>query len=129
MNLFEASLGNNSRLRTEEALAQAIGACRKNFIEMVDVMVEESKSRSPVLTGNNRDSIESEESTPGQRDSKGRFIKGAGSRVFAFRVYTTSGYGAYLELGSGRMPARPYFAPAFEVAKQVLMSKTKGQWE
>ena len=27
-------------------------------------------------------------------------------------IFTTSGYGAYLELGTKRMPARPYIVPA-----------------
>jgi len=130
MNLFEASLGNNSRLRTEEALAQALGACRENFVEMIDIMVEESKSRSPILTGNNRDSIESTLNERGQRDSSGKFVSlGNKNLAFSFKVYTTSGYGAYLELGTSRIPARPYFAPAFQVAKRVLESKSKGQWE
>ena len=30
-----------------------------------------------------------------------------------FRVVTESGYGAYLELGTHKMTARPYFMPAF----------------
>ena len=33
-------------------------------------------------------------------------------------VVTTSGYGGYLELGTRRMKARPYFAPAFERARK-----------
>jgi hypothetical protein len=36
------------------------------------------------------------------------------------RAYTESGYGAYLELGTSRMAARPYFAPAFRIAAAEL---------
>jgi len=55
-----------------------------------------AKQLSPVLTGNNMRSIES--SADG--------LEG--------KVYSTSGYGGYLELGTSKMPAQPYFKPALE---------------
>lgn len=36
------------------------------------------------------------------------------------RVFTESGYGGFLELGTTRMAARPYFAPAYEETKQAF---------
>lgn len=49
---------------------------------------------SPVLTGNNRRSID------------------YWSRKGKAQIFSTSGYGGYLETGTSRMPARPYFKPA-----------------
>ncbi len=51
---------------------------------------------SPFLTGHNRRSIDFD-------------VKGLTGRVFS-----TSGYGGYLETGTSRMPARPYFKPALD---------------
>ena len=51
---------------------------------------------SPWLTGNNARMIEYEASK----------LKGA--------VYSTSGYGGFLETGTKGMPARPYFKPALD---------------
>ena len=51
---------------------------------------------SPVLTGNNRRSIKYE-------------AKGLTASTFS-----TSGYGGYLETGTSRAPAFPYFRPALD---------------
>ena len=51
---------------------------------------------SPVLTGNNRRSIKYE-------------AKGLTASTFS-----TSGYGGYLETGTSRMAAQPYFKPALD---------------
>lgn len=40
-----------------------------------------------------------------------------------FRIYTQSGYGGWLELGTKRMAARPYIMPAFQEAVQRFMQK------
>jgi HK97 gp10 family phage protein len=34
------------------------------------------------------------------------------------QVYTESGYGGWLEIGTSKMEARPYFRPAFEQTKE-----------
>ena len=36
------------------------------------------------------------------------------------RVITESGYGAILEIGSSKMPARPYMRPGFDAARKRL---------
>lgn len=52
---------------------------------------------SPVLTGNNRRSIDYD------------------ARGLRARIFSTSGYGGFLETGTARMPARPYFKPALDM--------------
>jgi hypothetical protein len=54
---------------------------------------------SPWLTGTNRRSIE----TDWQDSGNG----------IAMQLFTTSGYGGYLEAGTRKMAARPYLYPAF----------------
>lgn len=59
--------------------------------------------KSPYDTGNNRDSVKWEEL------KKGECI-----------VFTESGYGGWLEIGTEKMPARPYIKPAYQEAVRDL---------
>lgn len=42
-----------------------------------------------------------------------------------YAVRTETGYGGFLELGTSKMPARPYMAPAFKEAKAEFISDLK----
>ena len=64
--------------------------------------VVEAQKRSPYQTGTNRRSITH------------RAV--GGGRI----IFTTSGYGGYLEVGTGRMAARPYIRPAIEAVAQTV---------
>ena len=55
---------------------------------------------SPVLTGTNRRSIDWDAPSPNVR-----------------RVFTQSGYGAFLEFGTKKMAAQPYMKPAFDLVR------------
>ena len=83
--------------------------------DFVDVMVEQAKALSPYLTGHNRRSIS--------------FLKGVKGRMVTWAVGTMSGYGGYLEFGTKRRPATPYFLPAAEIAKAKIKAVEKGRWE
>lgn len=111
--------------RTVEALNTIKGRAKREFTIYAERMVELAKrpppEGSPVAGvfdprlpprprklismhgGNNRDSINFSANVSGDR--------------FEFNVFTQSNYGAYLELGTSKMVARPYFAPAHETAK------------
>ena len=78
----------------------------------VDVMVEVAKEGSPRLTGHNASSV---------------WQKYHGN--LTWQVGTASGYGAYLELGTKHMPARPYFLPAAEAARHNVEASGKGAWQ
>lgn len=64
--------------------------------DVVVLIAGDSIRGSPVLTGNNRRSIKFE--------SKG--LTGA--------IFSTSGYGGFLETGTVKLSARPYFKPALD---------------
>lgn len=78
----------------------------------VDVMVEAAQEGTPFDTGNNRRSIGILEGSDG-----------------SYAVGTTSGYGAYLEFGTKRMPAQPYFLPAADIAKKNIESTSPKDWQ
>jgi HK97 gp10 family phage protein len=76
--------------------AAVLKATRESFL--LD-MVPEAKRGSPVLTGHNAATIDATvEPTP------------TGVKA---EMFTASGYGGYLEVGTKRMKARPYLWPAF----------------
>ncbi len=41
------------------------------------------------------------------------------------KIWTESGYGGYLEIGTARMPARPYLRPAIERNKRAIARAIK----
>jgi HK97 gp10 family phage protein len=80
----------------------AMQGCARNVTSLCELMSMEAKNLSPRATGNNANSIATDL-------KKGENVTG--------RVYTQSGYGGWLEIGTARMPARPYFVPAYNYAK------------
>lgn len=71
----------------------------------------EEKKKHPSGTGTNRRSIDST-------------VTDVPEGVHA-ELYTTSGYGGYLELGTSKMRAQPYLNPAFEMHIGKLPEKVK----
>jgi len=80
-----------------KAIKDKVGKAGADALKSVIVKItRDSKHDSPWLTGNNSRMIDFN-------------IKGlTGS------VYSTSGYGGWLEIGTGKMPARPYMKPALD---------------
>ena len=69
--------------------------------EIADTATEIARDLSPNATGNNERSIEYEE----------LFSNFSARKFIGFRIFTQSGYGGHLELGTRKMPARPYMLP------------------
>lgn len=123
---LEASVKLN--LKTEEVTKAVTEATRLAMRDTVVAIHGEAVQMSPVLTGHNRRSIAAEVSGMGTiagqesarvvDDSK---IEGA--------VYSTSGYGGYLETGTCKMAARPYFRPALDMHKDELIPAIKKHLE
>jgi HK97 gp10 family phage protein len=91
-------------------MAEAKKLMLENLDEFGAVMSDMCKELAPPppkfgdipATGNNRDSID---------------YKTEGDKVI---IYTESGYGGWLEIGTSRMAARPYFRPAFDQTKAEM---------
>jgi len=99
---FEASIKLN--LKIPELTNAVIAANRLAMRDTVVKVAEDTVKGSPWLTGNNARSI-AYEVGPG-----GEFAK----EDLSGAVYSTSGYGGYLETGTWRMTGRPYFKPALD---------------
>lgn len=87
--------------RTREAFKEINRLTVGGMTEFVETVVELAKQPpprgAPRDTGNLSDSIASDD--PGE---------------LSFRIFTQTGYGAYPELGTSRMAAQPYLAPAID---------------
>ena len=91
-------------LKTEAVTKVVRDATRMAMRDTVVDVAHDAVEGSPYLTGNNRRSIQYEVG-PGGEVAK-EDLTGA--------VFSTSGYGGYLETGTVKMAARPYFKPALD---------------
>lgn len=102
-------------LKTEEATKQVVEANKLAMRDtVVAVLADSIRPPSPVLTGNNRRSMVGEVSGMGMVTSggEGRAERLVDESKIEGAVYSTSGYGGFLETGTSKMAARPYIKPA-----------------
>ena len=106
-------------LKDKEVMKMVEGAGRDGMLELTTHVMNDAVKDSPYLTGNNRRSIAMEVSGKGSNTivnpSK---IEGA--------VYSTSGYGGFLETGTVNMAAKPYIKPAIDRWLPKLADFIKG---
>ena len=93
----------------KEAKAIIDKAIESGLKDTVVLISNQVVDKTPWLTGNNSRSIKYE---PKNR--------------FSWEVYSTSGYGGWLEVGSTRMKPRPYFLPALDRYLPELPNRIKG---
>ena len=103
-------------LKTEEVVEKVTEASRLAMRDTVVDVTHDSVELSPWRTGNNRRSIAGEVSGIGEVASGG---EGGAERMvddsqIEGAVYSTSGYGGFLETGTYKMAARPYFKPSLD---------------
>lgn len=91
-------------LKNKEVQDKVNKATKKTLKDVVVDIANDAIKGSPVLTGNNRRSIKYEVGPGGEVAKKE--LEGA--------IYSTSGYGGYLETGTVRRAATPYFKPALD---------------
>ncbi len=106
-------------LKTKEVEDKVKKATKQALKDSVTDIANDAIKMSPVLTGNNRRSIKFEVG-PGGEVAKGE-LEGA--------VYSTSGYGGFLETGTVNMPAQPYFKPALDMNIKNLPKNIKAHLE
>ena len=110
-------------LKTREVNSRVAEALRQTLRDVVVEVARDAIHESPVDTGNNRRSIffgatgfPHKQASPAGRKEKDTWT-GADESVldeskFQAVVYSTSGYGGFLETGTSKMSARPYMKPA-----------------
>ena len=104
-------------LKEKEVEDKVSGSTTRAMKAVVTEIANDAIKDSPVLTGNNRRSIMFEVGPGGEVAKTDK--EGA--------VYSTSGYGGYLETGTVRMPARPYFKPALDRNIKHLVEYIKAE--
>ena len=91
--------------RTNEVLRAALAAGLEQIDTFCDTMRAIAFRLSPTDTGNNQRSLAAKTGMEGGKP--------------VGRVYTQSGYGGWLEIGTSKRPATPYLAPAYQEAKDL----------
>jgi len=82
--------------KTPDVMAAATRMAEADLDRFMDRFADETRHLSPYDTGHNSRSI-------------------ASSRTgLEAEIHTESGYGGWLEVGTSRQTAQPYFRPAFE---------------
>lgn len=106
-------------LKTKEVRKKVNDATKKSILAVVVAISNDVIKIHPwkTVTGNNSRSIMYEVG-PGKPVAKGE-LEGA--------VYSTSGYGGYLETGTVKMEPRPYFKPALDRHIHELPSGIKAE--
>ncbi len=102
---------------------------RDGVVEFVETAIIQMKkpppTGSPFLIGNNRNSIAASGRIWGKREQIGTGNVQGSLKEGRFRIFTQSGYGAYLELGTRRMKARVYIRTGVQHAAKSV----SGNWE
>ncbi len=126
-------------LKIPEVTKAVADAARLAMRDTVVAVASDAITHSPAVTGNNRRSVFFGATGFGhtQASGEGRHEKdtwtGADESVLDERniegaVYSTSGYGGFLETGTVKMAARPYFRPALdkEFTQEKFVNRLKG---
>lgn len=107
-------------LKTKEAKAQMNKASKQGLKDSLIDIVGDVIKGSPVISGHNRRSIAYKLGGKVTRtgSSKGNEKPFSSEepelKELEAAVYSTSGYGGYLETGTVNMAAQPYFKPALD---------------
>lgn len=100
-------------LKTKEAQEKVRKAVLQGLRDTIADVAQDAVNLSPVKTGNNRRSIKYEVSGMGSNEV-------VDPKKMEAAVYSTSGYGGFLETGTSKMAARPYFKPSMDKHKDEI---------
>jgi len=103
-------------LKTDEAIEKVTEASKMAMRDTTVDVTHDAVQLSPWRIGNNRRSIVGEASGMGAVASggEGRAERMVDDSKIEGAIYGTSGYSGFLETGTSRMAARPYFKPALD---------------
>jgi len=111
-------------LRDKEVQKEVRDATRKALKDVTTDIAQDVIHGSPHVTGNNMRMIAYEIEGGGVITVEGD-TSGIGTKELESAVCSTSGYGGYLETGTSKMPARPYFKPALDKNMKNLPREIK----
>jgi len=101
---MKITLDLKTKWNIEAVKSLTLSATREGLKDTIVEIANDVVKGSPFKFGNNRRSITYEVGPGGE----------IATEDLTAVVYSTSGYGGYLETGTSRMRARPYFRPAFD---------------
>jgi len=104
MNIKVNTRLNIKSKEAQDTMGKAVSGA---LVEVVTLIAQEAIHESPKRWGTNMRSIAYE------AEGKGTG-KDLSTKKGQAAVYSTSGYGGYLETGTYKMAARPYFKPALD---------------
>ena len=99
-------------LHTKEAEGKVKEATKKALKDCVIDVANDAIHDSPFLTGNNRRRMAYQTPGTSQGETQNGAVDGVELQELQGAVYSTSGYGGYLETGTKKMAASPYIKPA-----------------
>ena len=105
-------------LRIPEAIAETEDSARLGLRDTIVAIARDAVEFSPVLTGHNRRSLVAEVSGMGDTVFKGRDSEPqrvVDDRKVQAAMYSTSGYGGHLEIGTSKMLGRRYIRTAYDL--------------
>ncbi len=107
-------------LKTKEVMDKVEKATKKGLVDSITDIANDVIHLSPHVTGHNRRSIaykleDKATRTGSPKSGEKPFETGEPDlNKLEGAIYSTSGYGGYLETGTANMPAQPYFKPALD---------------
>jgi len=120
-------------LRTEEVDREVSEANKLAMRDTVVDVVRGAVKGSPWETGTNRRSMTGEVSNMGMvaHGGEGKIERLVDDSKIEGAVYGTSEYSGFLEVGTSKMPARPYIKPALDrnFTAEKFARKVKGHLE
>ena len=114
-----------------KAKAQVEKGVKEGLTDTIVDIANDVIHGSPIITGHNRRSIaykvENKVTRTGSPSGDEKpFEEGEPDlKTLEGSVYSTSGYGGYLETGTANMPAQPYFRPALDKNVRKLPQNIK----
>jgi len=102
-------------IKSEELNKKVAEASKQAMRDTVVEVTNDAVKESPWITGNNRRMLVGEVSGMGVvATEEGQCERLVDDSQIEGAVYSTSGYGGYLEVGTSKMPPQPYIKPAMD---------------
>ena len=116
-----------TNLHIDEVFKTTNNAVRQGLRDTIIDIHNYAIKESPKLTGHNMASIASEVSGMGvvRKEKEAEPERMVDDSKLEAACYSTSGYGGYLETGTYKMSARPYFKPALDKHSKELPENIK----